>query len=96
MRSSAPKNRADRNVAVVLVALFDDAVPAWGPDDRDRYRSAQAAAFSTERREDLTDPETLAYDCGRFDGDGPAEWWRTPGSSCCGSCGRRARRACRG
>ena len=35
----------------------------------------RAAAFPVEGRDDLTDPETLAFDYDCYEGDGPTEWW---------------------
>ena len=70
----AEKERPDRNAAVV-VALFEAAVPAWGLEERDRYREAQASAFPVEGRDDLTDPNTLGFDYDRHGDDVPREWW---------------------
>ena len=70
----AEGQRPDRNRAVEA-ALDTATVPRWGLEDRGRYVEALAAAYPVEGRDDLTDPDALRYDYGRYDGDGPVEWW---------------------
>ena len=70
----AEKERPDRNAAVAA-ALSEAAAPAWGLEERDRYREAQASAFPVEGRDDLTDPDTLRFDYDRDGDDVPREWW---------------------
>ena len=73
----AENQRRHKNEAVVW-ALRGAGGPGleWAAADSDAYDAARAAAFPTEGREDLTDPDTLAHDYGRPDeGDGPVEWW---------------------
>ena len=75
----AEGERAYGNGAVVR-ALRD--IPAtvgtvlgagWEREDSELYAEALAAAFPTD--EGRADPDTLAFDYGRYDGDGPVEWW---------------------
>ena len=71
---SAEGQRPDRNRAVV--AAPDTAVvPGWGLEDRGRYAEALAAAYPVAGRDDLLDPDMLRFDYGRYEGDGPVEWW---------------------
>ena len=77
----AERERLDRDPAVVR-ALQDIPVAIgtvfgarWEREDSVRYEEAQAAAFPLDGLEGMTDPETLAFDYGRYDGDGPVEWW---------------------
>ncbi len=73
----AENQRRHKNEAVVW-ALRGAGGPGleWAAADSNAYDAARAAAFPTEGREDLTDPDTLAHDYGRPDeGDGPVEWW---------------------
>ncbi len=72
----AENQRRHKNEAVVW-ALRGAGGPGleWAAADSDAYDVARAAAFPTEGREGLTDPDTLAYDYGRHEGDGPVEWW---------------------
>jgi hypothetical protein len=72
----AENQRRHKNEAVVW-ALRGAGVPGleWAAADFYAYDAARAAFFPTEGREDLTDPDTLAYDYGRHEGDGPVEWW---------------------
>ncbi len=88
----AENQRHYRNKAVVR-ALRGANVPGleWAVSDFDAYDAARAAAFPTSSREDLTDPDTLAYDYERHEGDGPSGG-PTGGTFCCTSCAGRSRR----
>ena len=90
----AENQRHYRNKAVVR-ALRGANVPGleWAVSDFDAYDAARAAAFPTSGREDLTDPDTLAYDYERHEGDtGRASGGPTGGTFCCTSCAGRSRR----
>jgi hypothetical protein len=72
----AEAQRHHTNKAVVR-ALRGANVPGleWELADSRAHDAALAAAYPTEGREDLTHPDTLAFDYDRYDRDGPLEWW---------------------
>ena len=72
--AGAEEERYDYNPAVVR-ALKNATAPSWGTEDYAAHDAALAAAFPPERIEGHTDPDTLAFDYDRYEGDGPLEWW---------------------
>jgi hypothetical protein len=72
----AEAQRHHKNRAVVR-ALRNAGAPGleWEVADSRAHDVALAAAYPAEGREDLTHPETLAFDYDRYDHDGPLEWW---------------------
>ena len=93
----AEDQRFHKNRAVVR-ALRGAGAPGldWTVSDSGAYDAARAAAFPVEGRDELADPDTLAYDYEWYEGTGLRSGGPTGGTCCCTSCAWRATRACRG